>query len=100
MSLHRIFVVEDVLEIKGRGVAVTGRTAGGLEPWRTGDRVQLHHSDGSVTPSVISGFGHLPPEPYSRNYRDYLLSDIAATEVRIGDVVWVEIDDGPSDGRG
>jgi translation elongation factor EF-Tu-like GTPase len=87
MQLRRLFTVEDVFEIKGRGVSAIGPLDNEAPSWRIGDRVRISRQDGSMKETIISG---MPMGTFKTNYCEVLLRDIAKADIQVGDEVWVE----------
>ena len=92
---QRLFVVESVFTIKGRGLGAVGFKAedyGSLR-LRSGDEVELRLPDGSSRhttivgveyPPSIKSIGAKPPDP---TY-GIILADVTATDVPPGTEIW------------
>jgi hypothetical protein len=79
-----LFVVDDVFEVEGRGIAVLCKLAGcNSSRFRIGDTVQIRRGDDPVGFSKISGMGFT-----SAGFLDVLLSGVTKAEIQNGDKIW------------
>lgn len=92
--MHRLFVVEDVFEIKQRGIVVVGKLD---DPqgarFRIGDAVEIRRRDGTAVKATISG---VPMGRTKVGMGEVLLrGPVSKENVSPGDEIWVG---GDSDG--
>jgi hypothetical protein len=85
-----LFVVEDRLVLKGRGVVpLPGLVPQGEERFRVGDPIELRRPDGSRLRWTIGGLesGSTPPRPPGTGV-PILLRDLDRDDVPLGTEVW------------
>jgi translation elongation factor EF-Tu-like GTPase len=86
--MHRLFVVEDVFEVKRRGVVAIGPLD---DPdkgrYEIGDTVEIRRAGAVVARTVISGITMRPVPP--KGTAEVLLRAISKAEVGPGDEVWL-----------
>jgi len=84
---YGVFPVQDVFEIKGRGVVATGRVEEGI--FQREDNVVIMRSGKHIAVSKIKGieiFGYLPCAMKGDNV-GLLLTDITKEDICIGDII-------------
>jgi translation elongation factor EF-Tu-like GTPase len=82
-----LFVVEDVFEIKERGVLAIGKLADPDARFRIGDPVQVRGQDGSVIRTEITG---IPMGMMKVGRAEVLMRGIKKSDILPGDEVWLE----------
>ncbi len=81
-------VIEDVFSVSGRGVVVVGKVSAGT--LCVGERVMLHHKDGTVHSVRVKGlelFRKTTHKITAGNNAGILLADISKGDVSAGDIL-------------
>lgn len=88
---YGIFPVEDVFEIKGRGVVATGKVESGT--FHREDTVKIMRDGKKISTSIVKGieiFGHIPYAMRGDNV-GLLLAGITKADVCTGDIIMREV---------
>ena len=84
---RRLFVVQDVFEIRGRGVVMLpGIVVQEGELFRHGDPIHLKRPDGSVVESQIGSLVLVTPNPGHEVV--ILIKELTKADIPIGTEVW------------
>ncbi len=85
--MHRLFVVENVFEIKQRGVVVSGKLD---DPqgarFHIGDTVEIRRRDGTVVETTISG---IPIGLAKVGMGEVLLRGVSKADIGPDDEIWL-----------
>src|SRR4051812_15670228 len=82
-----LFVVEDVFEIKERGVLAIGKLADADSRFRIGELVQVRRRDGSVIRTAITG---IPIGMMKIGGAEVFLRGMNKSDILRGDEVWLK----------
>lgn len=83
---NAVFLIDDIFNITGRGVVVTGTVKQGT--FQSGDKIELEKQDGSILPCTIKGLEMFRKILSSATVGDnvgILLSGVGKLDVRPGD---------------
>jgi hypothetical protein len=93
--MHRLFVVQYVLEVKQRGVVAIGPLDRPDEArYCIGDAVEIRRAGGVVVRTVISG---IPMKPLpAKGTVEVFLRAVSKSDVELGDEVWLCVENQPN----